>query len=260
MRVLIVLISCAIAAAVPRCPSVRVIIDQNLASGTWYEFQRSDNNLITNGTCTTVIFHRSDQCICRMTYNNFPMSEKSLLAEIVPKSSDVFDYRFPLIGIYDQAYYIIDTNYIDYTVLMSCDQNYGRSGTFADGGLKCGRIIWNPPYAFNFTLTLKSISTITNEITSVIVEGNANSPTFRHHVPVLGIVDVDFTIFGVDYIRWMILYHCDNQGNTHNVNYEVFTRQQFPNEAELNCFIAQFFRSQGLQMPPFIMNNQNYQF
>ncbi|XP_074096061.1 uncharacterized protein LOC141525448 [Cotesia typhae] len=125
MRVLIVLISCAIAAAVPRCPSVRVIIDQNLASGTWYEFQRSDNNLITNGTCTTVIFHRSDQCICRMTYNNFPMSEKSLLAEIVPKSSDVFDYRFPLIGIYDQAYYIIDTNYIDYTVLMSCDQNYG---------------------------------------------------------------------------------------------------------------------------------------
>lgn len=53
------------------------------------------------------------------------MSEKSLLAEIVPKSSDVFDYRFPLIDIYDKEYYIIDTNYVDYTVLMNCDQNYG---------------------------------------------------------------------------------------------------------------------------------------
>ncbi|KAH0554672.1 uncharacterized protein LOC123263614 [Cotesia glomerata] len=125
MRVLIVLIFCAITAAVPSCPNIRVIVDLNLASGTWYEFQRSDNNLILNGTCTTVIFHRNDECICRMSYYDIPMSEKTLLAEIVPRRSDVFYYRFPLIDIYDQEYYIIDTNYIEYTVLMSCDQNYG---------------------------------------------------------------------------------------------------------------------------------------
>ncbi|CAD6202677.1 GSCOCG00009712001-RA-CDS [Cotesia congregata] len=125
MRVLIVLISCAIAAAVPSCPNIRVIIDTNLASGTWYEFQRSDNNLISNGTCTTVIFHQPDECICRMVYCDDQMAEKTLLAEIVPKRSDVFYYRFPLIDIFDKEYYIIDTDYINYTVLMSCDQNYG---------------------------------------------------------------------------------------------------------------------------------------
>ncbi|XP_044582456.1 uncharacterized protein LOC123263616 isoform X2 [Cotesia glomerata] len=131
-----------------------------------------------------------------------------------------------------------------------------------DPAIKCSRINRSLPYnGSNYTEIMESVSTITNKISTIVAEGNVNSPTFRHHVPLLGEVDVDNYAIGVDYGRYRVIWQSNNHGNTHlsTEGTWILTRERVQYQ-DLERFIDQSFRNWRLQKPAFSTPDANCPF